>query len=256
MTKTMRVGIVLIFFISLAAFLVSWSLYQQKADEKRARLDAEKRLESEMESRRVVERDLEKTRDLQQKAEQKVLEKQNQVAGLEAEAQQLRRRENELLASASQRDQQVDRLQSELAELRAHKDNLSNDIDRQRKEAEELKRQLGEIRQAKEALEARFDRPAVPEGGKGVELEPIVVKVQPSSLSGRVLVVNKEFNFVITNLGKRDELALGDSLEVVREERAVAKVQVEKLYESMSAATILPEGRPIDIQEGDYVRKL
>ena len=74
-----------------------------------------------------------------------------------------------------------------------------------------------------------------------------------TAMNGEVLIVNKKFDFVIINIGKYDGLSPGDNLEVYRNSEFLAKAQVEKLYDRMSAATILPQYTKVAIKPGDQV---
>ncbi len=70
----------------------------------------------------------------------------------------------------------------------------------------------------------------------------------------QVLSVNRQFNFVVVNLGLRDRLKVGDNLRVEEAGKLVGRVQVEKLYENFSACKIVEEIQPAQIKEGDLVR--
>lgn len=70
----------------------------------------------------------------------------------------------------------------------------------------------------------------------------------------RVLTVNRKFNFVVINIGMRDKIKMGDKLSIEKQGKRIADVQVEKLYDSFAAATILKETKDAPIQEGDFVR--
>ena len=88
-----------------------------------------------------------------------------------------------------------------------------------------------------------------------IQLEKIVVKPAPL-LTGNVLVVNREFAFVIVDLGRVNNVNLGDVLSVYRGGEFVGKVQVEKVEEKISAATVLPEWQTIEFRENDEVKKI
>lgn len=70
----------------------------------------------------------------------------------------------------------------------------------------------------------------------------------------QVLSVNRQFNFVVVNVGLRDRLKIGDTLRVEQNGKLIGRIQVEKLYENFSACTILEEVQPAHIGEGDLVR--
>ncbi|MBI4115078.1 MAG: hypothetical protein HY447_00725, partial [Candidatus Omnitrophica bacterium] len=79
---------------------------------------------------------------------------------------------------------------------------------------------------------------------------PPVVDQRPT----QVLSVNRQFNFVVVNMGLRDRLKIGDQLRIEENGKLIGRVQVEKLYENFSACTILEEIKPAKIQEGNLVR--
>jgi hypothetical protein len=96
-----------------------------------------------------------------------------------------------------------------------------------------------------------------------VELGTVVVKsgqeqtqqVQQES-QGRILVVNREFDFVMINLGSNNGIENGTIFGVYRQERLIAKVEAERVYEDMCSAVILSEDKKGNIQEDDKVKML
>ena len=107
---------------------------------------------------------------------------------------------------------------------------------------------MSKIKEEKEALEVEIAQGKE----KNIPLDKIVVK--PGLVTdGRVLVVNKEYNFVVINLGAKDGMEIGTTLLVYRADKEEEKIKIEKLYETMSAATILPETKG-DLKETDTVK--
>ncbi len=82
---------------------------------------------------------------------------------------------------------------------------------------------------------------------------PIEAPVVASS--AKVMTVNRKFNFVVVNLGIKDNLKMGDELALEREGKLIGKAKVEKLYDTFAAATITDEAKENPIQEGDVVRR-
>jgi hypothetical protein len=79
---------------------------------------------------------------------------------------------------------------------------------------------------------------------------------QPSSASGavgKVLLVNRKFNFVVANLGTRQGLGLDDVLSIEQNGTSVGQVRIEKIYDDYSAAYIVEEQSAAPIEEGDLV---
>ncbi len=79
--------------------------------------------------------------------------------------------------------------------------------------------------------------------------------VETANKAPRILTVNRKFNFVVINMGLQDGLKVGDKVNVLKNGKPGAVLQVEKLYDKFSAATILEENPQAQIQEGDGILK-
>ncbi len=85
--------------------------------------------------------------------------------------------------------------------------------------------------------------------------ETVALQGTPAITSPQVMTVNRKFNFAVINIGMKDKLKMGDRLRVERGGKSIGTVEVEKLYDSFSAATIIEEKKSQPIQEGDSVEK-
>ncbi|GEM_PF-3159003 len=74
-----------------------------------------------------------------------------------------------------------------------------------------------------------------------------------SQATGKVILVNKEYRFLVVGLGKLDGIKLQDQFDIVRGDQVIGKVAVSKLYESLSSCDIVQEGKE-PFKEGDLVR--
>jgi hypothetical protein len=136
-----------------------------------------------------------------------------------------------------------------------------------RKDHENQKNEKTKLKQ-----EAPAREPVKTEGGKNVpppptgrsKLEPApplqvkektqaAEKTDQAISAGRVLLVNRKFNFIVVNLGTHQGLTLDDVLTVQKNGNPVAKVRVEKLYDDYSAAYIIEEQSAFPIGEQDVV---
>ena len=75
-------------------------------------------------------------------------------------------------------------------------------------------------------------------------------------MQGQVIVVNREYDFIVVNLGSNQGLTLGQEFHIVRGDQVLGRVKVEKLYDELSAAAILPNSDKDAIREGDAVRPI
>ncbi|MDD5218818.1 MAG: hypothetical protein PHN49_03420 [Candidatus Omnitrophica bacterium] len=96
---------------------------------------------------------------------------------------------------------------------------------------------------------------AKPQSVAKPEIPPAKKEETVPGAEAQVMTVNRKFNFVVVNMGLRNQLKMGDDLQIERDGKSVATVQVEKLYDSFAAAKILTESEKTPIQKGDTVRK-
>jgi len=74
-------------------------------------------------------------------------------------------------------------------------------------------------------------------------------------LTGKVLVVNKDYDFLVINLGSKEGIAVGDIFSVSHNNKYIGDVKIEKLHESMAAAGFVSPEIKANVSEGDKVIK-
>lgn len=177
-----------------------------------------------------------------------------------------------LQKSVEDRQKEISRLTKDLEQVRQERKQLALDLGDIRSSQSTLESEVKDLRTAKNDLEEKVldlaDQPVV-ELGKIVVSEGdslrfdygdgylAPVSFQTSSVpEGEIIVVNREYNFVVMNIGKNQGLTLGQEFQILRGSEILGKVKIEKLYEELSAAAILPESDKSLIREGDAVRAL
>jgi len=144
-------------------------------------------------------------------------------------------------------EKKFNRLQEEVSREREEKQTLAE-------ERQELNNQLRMVTSEKNSLRTRLNR-LMARSPKEVDLGQIVVSAAPP-LEGKILVVNRKFQFVVVDLGQETDLDIGALLNVYRENEFIGRVQVDHIRETVAACKILPEWTLQDIQEDDYVKEL
>jgi predicted RNase H-like nuclease (RuvC/YqgF family) len=106
-------------------------------------------------------------------------------------------------------------------------------------------------------LKAKLDEAGKKASGvSGVlELAPIEVPVEgsPGAVSGNILEVNKEQDFVVIDAGRAQGLKAGDSLMVQRGEELLGRVILEKVDIDLSTARPLYKSLRDNVRKGDIV---
>lgn len=185
-----------------------------------------------------------------------------------------RKAKAELAKSVDERQREIDRLGKDLAQATSERTTLEEQLAQLKTQQEEAQKQLEELQQAKTQLETKVLELS---GGPAatVELEKVVVSdfpglqqpapagmiggpgAQPASVvQGQVLVINREYDFIVVSLGRNQGLGIGQELQIIRGQDILGRVKVEKLYDELSAAAILPGTKEDAIREGDVVRAI
>jgi hypothetical protein len=210
------------------------------------------------------------------RAKEKIIESK-----LEDSKKELAKMEMQLRESKSQVDFLGSELQSEKKlkqESAVQLEQLKVELEGQKSAKAQVEEKLNQSQQTLETLQAEFkqleDKKAELEvklGGleekqpQDVELGTIVVAGQeqqpaaeaaadiPSSLEGKILVVNKDYNFAVINLGSKDGVNINDIFSVYSKNKYIGDLKVEKVHESMSAANFLSPDIKDKVREGDKV---
>jgi hypothetical protein len=178
------------------------------------------------------------------------------ASGLEAKAKMLtenyeeEKSKSEIIKSQfAEQEEELKDAKFQLRSIGDGKKELQEMLDEEKKKYSQLRSRIDKLIEVKEILEEKV-REII--NKQGIELERIVVKAE-GELEGKVVVVNREYNFIVVDLGYKDDIELGDILAVFRGGKYIGEAQVEKIYDSMSAATIVKESKPGSIMIDDNV---
>ncbi|HNW39233.1 MAG TPA: hypothetical protein PL125_06325 [Candidatus Omnitrophota bacterium] len=182
----------------------------------------------------------------------------------------------------------LEQLKNDLANQKSQREELENRLSQVQDDSKQIKEQIKIMQQQKAALEEKIKN--LEEGAANVELGKVVVspedalpsadaelnqfkktdektavaepKVAPAvkkaplllanGIEGKVMIVNKEFNFVVINLGSKDKVKIGDVFSVSRAGKLLGDIKIEKVHEFMSAAGFAAEMKDL-IKENDKV---
>lgn len=259
-----KIGIILAFLLSIASAGGSYYLYQKWVEERNLRGSVE------------AEKD---------QLREKVITVQSERQQFKHESEQLKVQNDEYRAKAQAVQEQVEKLIAEQNKNNLERSNLEKAIKGHQELITNLQQKVQELDQkAKEAQQAclagpvdmkapSFTAPSASEttattagtapvkqaepiaGAPAAPPEPPAVAA-PAVTGSKILTVNRKFNFVVINLGLQDGLKMGDKLKVVKQGKDSATLQVEKLYDKFSAATILEENSQGHVAEGDEVQRV
>jgi archaellum component FlaC len=262
-------GILVVLAMGVAAFAI---VLQMQEREKRLATEQELHLargENESLKSKLEELDVAKTR-----VEEDLTRVKQELAKSQDELIKVVEAKETLARSVEDREKEIGRITKDLEQTRSEAKQVNAQLAEIQSERDTMKRQLADLERAKMDLETKVmelsEKPTV-------ELEKVLVTgddtasgspsaagaaVLPVSTTarvpseGQVVVVNREYDFVVMNLGKNQGLSIGQEFQIVRGNEVLGKVKIEKIYDELSAAAILPESKKSSIREGDVVRPL
>lgn len=140
---------------------------------------------------------------------------------------------------ARQRDQ-IDALDREKAGLQMQIDELNNQLAKYEDDMQDQRDKIVTLEQTIAELESQL-------GGPGS------VRALPKGLHGRVLLVNKDWNFVVLDIGSKAGLVPNAEMLVHRGDQLVGKVLISGVTRELAIADIRSDWAQSQIKEGDFV---
>ena len=169
----------------------------------------------------------------------------------------------QLKQDLTQEQQRSKELTASLAEARAQLEEAVGRLAQETRSGRELQSHLSSVQGQMEQLQGELA--VALQGHPGgspaaapntVQLERVVVSDAAGTiLSGRIVSIHKDWNFVVIDLGW-DAVRIGDTVSIVRNGQLLAKARVERVQEGVCAATLLPEWETAEVEINDLVRVL
>ncbi len=255
--KSARFPLIILSLLCVIFLLVAVQQYLGGQKEKSSRTVTEKTLTETKEAKDQLQKELDEQKKLKAELELQVTDLKGKVTSLQDQAEKLaaqiadeRKAKEDAVAQLNEKTREVEDIKTNFESAKKEHLSLQEQYDKINKDYESLQAQLKTVKAQNENLTKQLDDM---ESRKEVELDKIVVS-PGAEAEGKVLVVNKEFNFIVVSAGNNKGMRPGVMLSIFRDGKFVAKAQVEKVYETMSAANIQPDGS--EIREGDIAKAM
>lgn len=269
--------LIVLIVISSAFAAVSFYLYQK---EHAQNIQLQEQI-SELNNRQRITED--KLGDSKKLASELELKLQESGAKVDSLIKEMIRKKAELTETSNKLEQ----FKADLEQQKSLRQDIESRLKTAQDEGRQIKEQIKIIQKQKSELEDKIKN--MEGSSSGVELgkvvvtgEPVVIdntakgkvkavnekinaaalkaektdkKTQAVSagiLEGKVMIVNKEFNFAVINLGSKDKVEVGQEFRVSRDGKYIGDLKVEKVHESMSAAGFSAELKDL-IKENDKI---
>ncbi|MDP3786583.1 MAG: hypothetical protein Q8R05_03420 [Candidatus Omnitrophota bacterium] len=255
--KSARFPLIILSLLCVIFLLVAVQQFLGGQKEKNSRTVTEKVLDETKQAKDQLQKELDEQKKLKAELELQVTDLKGKVSSLQDQAETLaaqiadeRKAKEDAVAQLSEKVREIEDIKTNFESAKKEHDSLQEQYDKISKDYDSLQVQLKTVKGQNDNLTKQLENL---EAKKEVELDKIVV-TPGAEAEGKVLVVNKEFNFIVVSAGNNRGLRPGVVLSIFRAGRFVAKAQVEKVYETMSAANIMADGA--EIREGDIAKAM
>ncbi len=212
-----------------------------------------------------AERILKETQEAKVFIEKNLMEKESVVSGSKLELDTEKTKSVEISKKLSDKVNELLVVKDELRKTRKELERYIKESDEDKANKEKLIAENEGLKKQVEGVEARIeklktagsdssDMPAISkpreqDSETDSSQEPVSKKQQ-----GKILMINKDYNFILVDLGLVDGLNQSQILSVIREDTSIADVRIEKVYEKMASAVVMSGTVGIDgLLEGDVV---
>lgn len=179
----------------------------------------------------------------------KLEEKTKQITSLEEKIEEEKALRENLIEELKKKEEEIAKEQEVILELQ---DKLS----KREIEFKNLLARVKDLELIKKDLEKKLKeleiKTSAVELGKIEVKEDIQTTTPFKKLEGKILVVNKDYDFAVINLGKNDGLSLSDTLSVYQKDKYLGNVKVEELRDKLAVVNFDADIKD-KIKEGDTV---
>lgn len=239
--------IILVFFCGI--------LFILKSGEKGRRVQVEKKLVEVIKAKEETQKSLNELKLSKTDLETKISNLETEMKKLSESLTKEKEEKNTLKSNLDAKEAILNDINSQLEREKSEKESLNDRLIKTQRDYDNIKSQFDQLSKTRDEMEIKLkelaESPMVKSSREGgIELEKIVVSAD-SKLKGDVVVVNKNLSFLVINLGSKNGITPGSILGIYRNESFIGEVQVEKVYDSICSANILPEWKNVNFKEGD-----
>ena len=268
MAKNSKVTIVILIVLTIIFFIGSISLYYIGDREKALRRKVEQDLLQMIELKKTLE---EKAKELEttNTALTEKLQQKNEDLDLRAkELREVKEIKESYYLQLREQIEMTDQLQLQLSEEKTLSQNLRLAAEKIEQRYKQLADHFSSVISAKDKLQKTLtqlkthgsvdlEKIIIAPTANEEEIEDIIRIDVSEEGEGSILLVNTQYQFAIVDLGKKDNVKVGDSLSVIREGKEIGALSVDKVYDDMASAgiTSLHQGYFLKIHDRVEIEK-
>lgn len=256
MSKTFKIVLVLLIAVSVFSAAIAVIGFMGKEREYMKRLIVEDKLAMTLKGKRALEKELETVKSAKEQSEAKITKLEEKLKSATADMDNIRQKGEAAIAELETKNTELAKIKIDLDTEKKEKLAISKKLDSLQSDYDKTKREALRLANEKIDLEKRMlelrER-------QSVSLDKIVVntnedsQVQKPVMQGKILVVNKEYSFIVTDIGQDKNVQKGMKFDVMDGARFLGQAEVDKVYDTMSSAAVLAGARINDMKKGNVI---
>ena len=266
MSKIFKIILLLLIIINIISGVAAVLAFIAKEREYTKRIILEDKLAATLKDKKRLEDEIELAKKAQEQSSAKIKELEIKIKGLESTIDGEKEKSKTALLNLSNKEEELAKLKEELEKERKEKINISKrledmefdytrakaEITRLKDEKTQLEKRIADLKEKSVDLDKIVVNPNAP-SSTPTQTPPVLTPTPKEPLRGRVLVVNKEYSFIVTDLGQKDGLQKGMIFEIMDGTESLGKAEIDKVYDTMSSATVLPNSKISNMKKGNLI---
>jgi hypothetical protein len=262
MSKTFKIIFVLLVTTSVVFAVMAVIGFMGKEREYMKRLIVEDKLAATLKDKRNLEKELETAKSAKEQAETKIVKIEEKFKELSSQFDDVKQKSEYNASELEAKKTELTKIKIDLDNEKKEKLSISKKLDTLQADYDKAKKEASRLADEKADLEKRMTdlREKQP-----VNLDKVVVspgednsggassQAVKQAMQGKILVVNKEYSFIVTDIGQDKNIQKGAKFDVMDGAKFLGQAEIDKVYDTMSSATILPGAKINDMKKGNVI---
>ncbi|MDD5566467.1 MAG: hypothetical protein PHG31_06225, partial [Candidatus Omnitrophica bacterium] len=248
MSSKGKISVFILFLLIIVSFSLAGGAFYFMQQEKTKADTLEKDMETLSSKQRAVQTELESAKRTISDLESKLKAYELQIENLTEDLSTEKAAKEESLNKVSQLKTALELQEKQRADLEAKVVQAQDEIKKFKDELKDLQSKKDELEEKLKGAQASTPLASddvelgkiviAPEGPEFTEpAQEMLAQARTKALEGKVLTLNKEYDFVVINLGSKDGVRVNNVFSVYHDNAYLGDVKIDKLHDSMSAAT-------------------
>ena len=263
--------------IIVTLIIVAGSIYSSYTQEKTHRISLQKKLDDVTKEKKALEAQLEISKKQIAEQTSKLTENDRQIKVLTVDLDSEKQAKQKTMAELEAAKSDLDTTKKDLDSAKQLKGDLEAKLSKSELDLKNLQSKLNELEGVRTKLETKIKD--LEAATNEVKLDKIVVTntegdassntTEPAKpteasqakskdsgkLEGKVLVVNKNYDFIVINMGQNNGVVAGDTFSIYQADKLLGTATVEEVRPTICVANLAKPEIKDQIKEGDKVVK-